>query len=89
MLFSGILDAGLVLFLGAIFAHYLGYTKKSKGWPWIVVAAVFLIFSGIPIDWSAYYGLDISVVPIIFETVGWIVALVGALYTAYEIFLSK
>ncbi len=92
MVFSAALDAGIVLFIAAVFAEYLGIRKKVKGWTWIVVAAVFLIFAGVPVDWATFYGIDpttMSVVPTIFETVGWVAALIGALYVAYEILLTK
>ncbi|OYT42181.1 MAG: hypothetical protein B6U78_01860 [Candidatus Aenigmarchaeota archaeon ex4484_224] len=89
MLFSGLLDAGIVLLLAAVFAEYLGLRKKSKAWLWIVVAGAFLIFAGLPLDWAAYYGVDLTVVSQVFEAVGWIIALIGVLYVAYEVFLAK
>ncbi|HDH91512.1 MAG TPA: hypothetical protein ENF38_01015 [Candidatus Aenigmarchaeota archaeon] len=91
MVFSQTLDAGLLLLIAVVFAHYIGIRKKSeRGWSWLTVAGVFLIFGGIPtLGGTAITGVDLSIIPMIFNTVGWILALVGVLFIAYEILLER
>jgi len=86
------IEWGIALLLAMAFAEYAKFRKKAeRGWDWIGVAAVFFLFAGV------FPGFIANVIPIgeygtweiIFEAIGWILALIGTFFIAYEVLLGK
>ncbi|MCD6371889.1 MAG: hypothetical protein J7L39_04205 [Candidatus Aenigmarchaeota archaeon] len=91
MLFEGVIDYGIALLLALVLAHYAGLRKRTeRGWTWLAVAGVFLIFGGFNTTLLIpALEVDISIIPTIFTVLGWIFALIGAVFVAYELLLGK
>lgn len=91
MVFGGTLDIGLAFLLAMALAQYAKF-KAEKGFTWLGVSAVFFLFSGVFM--TEYFGPgqmlnSIYIVKQIFDLIGWVFALVAALFVAYETLLEK
>lgn len=93
MVFEGIVGVGVAILLGLALAEYSKWRSKAeRGWNWLAVAGVWLIFAGtlsvVPalsgvLTWGTYGVADI------FSVIGWIFALIGTLLVAYELLIEK
>jgi len=93
MLFESYLDAGLVILLAVALAEYFKWRTKSRGFQWLALAGIFLIFAGTfsstPIL-QDYIGIGIwSGLQAVFALVGWVFALVGTIIIAYETLMER
>ncbi len=88
-----LIEIGIALLLGTALAEYAKFRKKSeKGWAWIATAGVLFLFAGSFLGVPAVdtfltfgsYGLKD-----IFAVIGWLFALIGAIFVAYEVLLEK
>lgn len=91
MIFEGVIDYGIALLVGLVLAHYAGFTKRThKGWTWLAVAGIFLIFGGLNTALLIpALQVDLTLVSQIFTVLGWIFALIGSVFVAYELLLGK
>lgn len=89
---AGALEWGIALLLAVALAEHAKFRAKAeKGWAWIATAGVFFLFAGaFPLTVANYtqFGETWGLVTI-FEVIGWILALIGTLFVAYEILLEK
>jgi len=87
VLFGGLLDMALVLFLVLVFAEYAKLRSKAdKGFKFIAGAALLFLlaasFGGLAVwgqVFGAVYGLWL------FEIIGWIFLLIGAIWAALDL----
>lgn len=90
MVFGITLDLGIALLLALALAEFSKFRHKSeKGWGWIGVAGAFLVFAGLPVLGGATLGFDLSVIGTVFSVLGWLLALIGVVFVAYESLLEK
>ena len=83
-------DLGIGLLLVVALAEFAKLRKKSeRGWTWLGVAGVFLVFAGVPSLGGAALNVDLSIVQTIFAVLGWLFALIGAVFVGYESLLEK
>lgn len=93
-IFGGLVDIGIAFLLAVAFAEYLKFRRKGeKGFNWLILAGIFFLFAG---SFSAVTSLATYVgssvwwgIENIFEILGWIFALVGTLFIAYEALVEK
>ncbi|MCS7106171.1 MAG: hypothetical protein NZ942_02565 [Candidatus Aenigmarchaeota archaeon] len=85
------IEWGIALLLGIALAEYAKFTKKSeKGFGFLATAGVFFLFAGVfpqvVLNYLTFgaFGLDT-----IFAAIGWILALIGTLFVAYEVLFEK
>jgi hypothetical protein len=93
-LFGGMIDLGVALILITALAEYFKFRKAAdKGFSWLAVAGVFFVFAGTfgvatslgtYIGTTAWTGLEQ-----IFEILGWIFALIGTLFVAYQVLVER
>ncbi|MEM7825375.1 MAG: hypothetical protein QW412_00765 [Candidatus Aenigmatarchaeota archaeon] len=90
-IFTGTIEWGVALLLGVALAEYTKFTKKSeKGFAWLATAGVFFLFAGVfPQIVLEYIPLGNIGLDTIFSVIGWILALIGTLFIAYEVLLEK
>ena len=90
MVFNTTIDIGIALLLAVVFAEYIKARNKSpRGWMWLAVAGVFMIFAGIPGLGGAALNIDLSIINTIFAVLGWLLALIGTIFVAYETLMEK
>jgi hypothetical protein len=90
MVINATADLGIALLLAVALAEFAKARSKSeKGWAWIGVAGVFLVFAGIPALGGAALGVDLTIIQTVFLVLGWIVALIGTVFVAYETLMEK
>ena len=92
---AGLISVGVALLLAPVLAEYAKMRHKAdKGFAWLAVAGVVLLFSGtfaaapsalIEAVTAATWDLIAS----IFGAIGWLLALIGTIFIAYEILLEK
>jgi len=88
-LFEGTLGIGIAFLLAVAFAQYAKF-KAEKGLNWLGVAAVFFLFSGaFAAPAVAVYLASVAILQQIFELLGWLFALIAAIFVAYETLLEK
>lgn len=88
-IFEGTLGIGIAFLLAVALAQYAKF-KAEKGLTWLGVAAVFFLFSGAFAAPSVtQYLSSIAVLQQIFELLGWLFALIAAVFVAYETLLEK
>ena len=90
-MWEGAVGLGIACLLAAAIAEYAKLRRRSeRGFNWIAVAGIFFIFAGtFPVSGlSTYIGGELTGnLSGFFGLLGWIFALVGTLYVAYEILL--
>ena len=94
MVFEQVLWLGLAFLLAPVFAEWAKLRHKAeKGFNWFAVAGAFIlfsaVFSGVP---SLSAGGVLAVVaPLgqVFEIIGFLFALIGTIFIAYEALLEK
>ena len=90
-----LVDVGRAMLLAYVFAEYCKFTRKAeKGFSWIALAGIWLIFAGLfPVTvatFGGYVGESVWVgIGQIFEILGWLFALIGTLFVAYEVLVQK
>lgn len=84
-------DLGLALLLAVVFAEYAkARAKSTRGWTWVGVAGIFLVFAGIPSTVVAPIPAEAStIIGTMFAVLGWLLALIGTIFVAYETLLEK
>lgn len=88
-----LIEIGIALLLGAALAEYAKFKRRSeKGWAWIATAGVLFLFAGTfvgvtPVDQFLTFGT--YGLKDIFAVIGWLFALIGAIFVAYEVLLEK
>jgi hypothetical protein len=86
-------DYGIALLLAVALAEYFKWRSKSEGFKWLAVGGIWLLFAGSFVaapSLGAYIGATAwSGIAQIFEILGWLFALIGTLFIAYETLLSK
>lgn len=85
------LNLGVGFLLAAAFAYYAKF-KAEKGFQWLGVSAVFFLFSAAFAAPSlTTVGLlpTLNILQEIFELLGWLFALIAAVFVAYEVLLEK
>jgi len=93
MVLDGLVGLGVALLLGTALAEYSKFRHKAeKGWNWLSLGGVLFLFAG---SFSVAGSLGNIVGPAIwsglsslFEVVGWLFALIGAFFVAYEILVT-
>lgn len=88
-MFEGLIGLGIACLLAPAIAEYAKLRRKSeRGFNWIGVAGIFFLFAG-SFDWSGLTGYvgagPTSALTSLFSILGWLFALVGTLYIAYEV----
>lgn len=91
VLFEGALGLGVGFLLAVAFAQY-AKIKADKGFTWLAVSGVFFLFSATFTD--KFFGTGgilsgIGILGTAFELVGWLFALIAAVFVAYETLLEK
>jgi len=89
VLFEGTLGVGIAFLLAVALAQYAKF-KASKGLSWLGVAAVFFLFSGaFAVPAVTTWLSSVAILKEIFELLGWLFALIAAIFVAYETLLEK
>jgi len=90
MVFGMGVDLAVAIFVIATLAHYVGVVKKAeKAFTWIVAGAVSFLLAGVfeaaPLiaDWVTVGGVNYGFA--LFGAIGFILVLVGALWTIYQL----
>ena len=96
MVLEGMVGLGIALLLGAALAEYAKFRHKSeKGWNWISLGGAWILFSGVTGAASVpISGLDAIIgsggaLTLLFGVVGWLFALIGAIFVAYETLVER
>jgi hypothetical protein len=90
MVFNATVDLGIALLFAVALAEFMKARHKAeRGWNYIAVAGVFLLFAGIPGLGGAELGIPLSVINTIFQVLGWLLALVGTVFVAYESLMER
>lgn len=94
VLFEGMIGVGIALLLAPVLAEYAKIRHKAdKGFAWLAVAGVFFLFTGTfasAVTLGGYVGdATWNTLASIFEVIGWLLALIGTIFVAYEILLEK
>lgn len=90
-IFEGLLGLGIALLLAPAIAEYAKIRNKAeRGFNWLAVSGVFFLFAGTfdaPVA-SVWLG---AIAPLgwVFQVLGWIVALIAAIFVAYEALLER
>ena len=88
-----LVDAGIGVLISVALAHYAKVRDKSeKGYNWLTAGGVLLLFAGLFVAAPALGNLLGGVwtgLGIFFQVVGWIFALVGVVFVAYETVIEK
>ena len=88
-----LVEVGLAFLAGCALANYFKFKRAEKGLNWIALAGVWFMFAGSfdiastlggYVGASAWMGLEA-----IFEIIGWIFALIGTLFVAYQVLVEK
>jgi hypothetical protein len=88
-IFEGTLGIGIAFLLAVALAQYAKF-KAEKGLKWLGVAAVFFLFAGaFTAPAVLAYLASIAILGQIFELLGWLFALIAAIFVAYEALLEK
>jgi hypothetical protein len=88
-IFEGTLGVGVAFFLAMALAQYAKF-KAEKGFSWLGVAAVFFLFAGaFTAPAVTRYLASVTIFGEIFELLGWLFALIAAIFVAYETLLEK
>ncbi|MEM5801830.1 MAG: hypothetical protein QXQ18_00360 [Candidatus Aenigmatarchaeota archaeon] len=92
--FGGLVDLGVAILLVAALAEYFKFRGKAdKGFSWLAVSGVFFVFAGTfgtattlgsYIGSAAWGGLGQ-----LFEVLGWLFALVGTIFVAYQTLVER
>ncbi len=94
MVFEGLVGLGIALLFGTALAEYSKFRQKStRGWNWLALAGAWFIFAG-------SFGVATALAPyvtatlwegisLLFQTLGWLFALIGAIFVAYETLVEK
>jgi lipid-A-disaccharide synthase-like uncharacterized protein len=87
-LFDATLGLGVGFLLAVALAQY-AKVKSAKGWQLIGVAAAMFLFSA---AWTApavvSYLSSVALLKEVFELLGWLFALIGAIFVVYESLLE-
>ena len=87
-MFETTVDVGLVLLLAVIIAEYMRIRSKFRGFNWLTMAGILLIFTGTFGAASVladYVGAEVwKGLQDIFGVLGWLFALVGTVFIVYE-----
>ena len=96
MVLEGEVGLGIALLLGAALAEYSKFRHKSeKGWNWLALGGVLLLFAGVTkLNAVPIQGLDVIIgstgaITVLFQLAGWVTALIGAVFVAYETLLGS
>ena len=89
-----LVDVGVAILVAYALAEYCKFTRKSvKGFTWLALGGVWLLFAGLfPVAATLgnYVGTSVWVgIAQLFEVIGWIFALIGVLFIAYEVLVQK
>lgn len=83
-------EAGLVLLLTAAIAEYAKVRNKAdRGFSWLAIAGVLLVFAAVTPSALPLVGVNITIIADLVTLIGWILALVGAVFVAYEALLER
>lgn len=85
---------GVAFLLGVALAEWGKFRSKAeKGFNWIALGGVWLVFAGATgvASATAVFGLGdiLATVSGIFGIVGWIFALIGTIFAAYEVLVER
>lgn len=87
------LNAGIVILLAVAIAEYIKWRVKSKGFNWLAAAGILLIFSGTfgtAAVLEPYLTTPVWVgLKDLFAVIGWLFALVGTVFIAYETLITR
>ncbi len=92
--FGGLVDLGVALLLAVALAEYFKFRSKAdKGFSWLAVSGVFFVFAGsfgVATTLGSYVGAQAwSSIGQLFEVLGWIFALVGTVFVAYQTLVER
>lgn len=94
MVLEGLMYLGIAFLLAPVFAEWAKIRHKAeKGFNWFAVAGAFFLFAAsfaIP-SISGTSAIISVVAPLetVFEIIGWLFALIGAVFIGYETLLEK
>jgi hypothetical protein len=93
-LLEGLAGLGVAFLLAVALAEWAKFrTKAERGFNWIALAGVWFLFAGsmaVATTLGGYVGAGTAGgIAAIFEIVGWIFALIGTLFAAYEVLVEK
>jgi len=94
MVFEQVLWLGLAFLLAPVFAEWAKLRHKAeKGFNWFAVAGAFFLFSavfaGVPSVMTGGVLAVVSPLGQVFEIIGFLFALIGTIFIAYEALLEK
>jgi len=94
MVFEGLVGLGVAFLLAPVLAEWAKIRHKAeKGFNWFAVSGAFFLFAAsFTIPSISGSGAIISVVaPLgtVFEIIGWLFGLIGAVFIGYETLLEK
>lgn len=94
MVFTALIDASVAVFILVALAQYAKIRDKSeRGYNWLAAGGVLLLFAGLFAVAPALGNLIGSTIwsglGNVFEIVGWLFALVGVVFVAYETVVEK
>lgn len=94
LIVEGLTGLGIAALLIVALAEWAKFrVKAEKGFNWIALSGVWFLFAGTFMPGSilsAYFGAGSwATFGSIFEIVGWIFALIGTLFAAYEVLIEK
>lgn len=94
MVFTGLIDASLAIFILIALAQYARIRDKTeKGYNWLAAGGVVLLFAGlfaVAPALGSILGAGIwEGLGKLFQIVGWLFALVGIAFVAYETVVEK
>jgi len=94
MVFEGLVGLGVAFLLAPVFAEWAKLRHKAeKGFSWFAVAGAFFLFAATfaAVPSVGVTGILSVVAPLgtVFEIIGWLFALIGAVFIGYETLLEK
>jgi hypothetical protein len=89
-----LVDVGVALMFIYALAEYAKYTRAArKGFSWLALSGVFLVFAGtfgVATTLGTYLGTAVwEGLGQLFEVLGWLFALIGTVFIAYEVLVER
>ena len=94
MVFETLVDVGLALIAAVALAEWGKFRNKAeKGFNWLALGGVWLLFAGVTISGGSTFtvlgNVPLDQIGNIFGIIGWLFALIGTLFAAYEVLVEK
>ena len=91
---SPLAGLGLAFLLAVALAEFAKFRSKAdKGFNWLATAGIWFLFAGTFVSGVTLEGFLTSAIwsglRSVFEVLGWLFALIGTLFVAYEVMVEK